>query len=219
MVKSENIDHEDQLATDHKHMTAAGTSNRSAGSCLRTIDSGYGLCIIEAHGGSVRTIAAMPDRLGFVIGSADHEVEFWDYQIKQKPGQANKQLTVSNVKTMRMSDDVLVVSISPDAKYITVALLDSTVRIHFVDTFKFFLSLYGHKLPVLCMDISLDGDLIVTGSADKNIKIWGLNFGDCHKSIFVHADSVKAVQFVPGTHYVFSVGKDRVVKYWHADEF
>lgn len=53
---------------------------------------------------------------------------------------------------------------------------------------KFFLSLYGHKLPVLCMDISSDGDLLVSGSADKNLKIWGLDFGDCHKSIFAHAD-------------------------------
>lgn len=57
-----------------------------------------------------------------------------------------------------------------------------------MDSLKLFLSLYGHKLPVLCMDISSDGDLIVTGSADKNMKIWGLDFGDCHKSIFAHAD-------------------------------
>ena len=28
-----------------------------------------------------------------------------------------------------------------------------------------------------------------------------------------------AVQFVPKTHYVFSVGKDRLVKYWDADKF
>lgn len=49
-------------------------------------------------------------------------------------------------------------------------------------------SLYGHKLPVFCMDISSDGDLIVTGSADKNLMIWGLDFGDRHKSIFAHAD-------------------------------
>ncbi|KAI5428738.1 hypothetical protein KIW84_033654 [Lathyrus oleraceus] len=131
--------------------------NPSTGSCLRTIDSGYGLCslilpsnkyglvgtkdgrleiidigsgthveVIEAHGGSMRTIVALPDRLVFVTGSADHEVKFWDYQIKQKPVQATKQLTVSNVKTIRMNNDVLVVAISPDAKYIVVALLDST---------------------------------------------------------------------------------------------
>lgn len=38
------------------------------------------------------------------------------------------------------------------------------------------------------MDISSDGALIVTGSADKNLKIWGMDFGDCHKSIFAHSD-------------------------------
>lgn len=27
------------------------------------------------------------------------------------------------------------------------------------------------------------------------------------------------VHFVPKTHYVFSVGKDRLVKYWDADKF
>lgn len=53
---------------------------------------------------------------------------------------------------------------------------------------QFFLSLYGHKLPVLCMDISSDSTLLVTGSADRNVKIWGLDFGDCHKSIFAHDD-------------------------------
>ena len=54
--------------------------------------------------------------------------------------------------------------------------------------FQFFLSLYGHKLPVLCLDISSDSKLLVSGSADRNVKIWGLDFGDCHKSIFAHDD-------------------------------
>lgn len=57
-----------------------------------------------------------------------------------------------------------------------------------MDSLKFYLSLYGHKLPVMCIDISSDGTLIATGSQDKNIKIWGLDFGDCHKSIFAHDD-------------------------------
>ena len=35
---------------------------------------------------------------------------------------------------------------------------------------------------------------MVTGSADKNIRIWGLDYGDCHRSIFAHDDSVMAVQ-------------------------
>ena len=64
------------------------------------------------------------------------------------------------------------------------------VQVHFMDSLKFFLSLYGHKLPVLSMDISTDSSLLISGSADKNIKIWGLDFGDCHRSLFAHADSI-----------------------------
>ncbi|XP_058767047.1 uncharacterized protein LOC131640680 [Vicia villosa] len=56
---------------------------------LEIIDIGSGtrVEVIEARGGFVRTIAALANKLGFVTGSADHEVKFWDYQIKQKPGQ------------------------------------------------------------------------------------------------------------------------------------
>jgi WD40 repeat protein len=42
---------------------------------------------LEAHGGPVRSIAALPNENGFVTGSADHDVKFWEYQINQKPGQ------------------------------------------------------------------------------------------------------------------------------------
>ncbi|ESQ55947.1 hypothetical protein EUTSA_v10024329mg [Eutrema salsugineum] len=224
--------------------------NPSTGSCLRTIDSGYGICSlivpkskygivgtksgvleiidigsaakvedVEAHGGTIWSIAPIPDDTGFVTVSADHEVKFWEYQVKKKPGQESKQLTVSNVRSMKMNDDVLAVAISPDAKHIAVALLDSTVKVFYVDSLKFYLSLYGHKLPVMCIAISSDGELIVTGSQDKNLKIWGLDFGDCHKSIFAHDDSVMGVKFVRNTHYLFSIGKDRLVKYWDADKF
>ena len=62
----------------------------------------------------------------------------------------------------------------------------SFIQVYFVDTLKFFLSLYGHSLPVLCLDVSYDGELIVTGSVDKSVKVWGLNFGDCHKSLLAH---------------------------------
>lgn len=240
------------LSTSHN---AVKVWNPNTGSCIRTIESGYGLCcsfapadryalvgtktgtleiidvgggtrseVIEAHSAAIRSIMPIPDENGsagssFVTGSADHDVKFWEYQIRRNPDTDSKQLTVKNVKTLKMNDDVLVMSVSPEGKYIAVALLDCTVRVFFLDSLKFFLSLYGHKLPVLCMDISSDGDLIVTGSADKNLKIWGLDFGDCHKSLFAHSDSVMDVKFVKNTHYMFSVGKDRLIKYWDADKF
>lgn len=69
------------------------------------------------------------------------------------------------------------------------------------------------------MDISSDSTLILTGSADRNIKLWGMDFGDCHKSIFAHDDSITGLQFVPRTHYFFSCGKDGKVKEWDGDSY
>lgn len=103
------------MSTSHK---AVKIWNPSTGSCLRTIDSGFGLCslfvpgnkyavigtkdgtleiidirsgtcleVVKAHGGSVQSIVSTPDGSGFVTGSADHDVKFWEYQTTQKPGQ------------------------------------------------------------------------------------------------------------------------------------
>lgn len=74
------------------------------------------------------------------------------------------------------------------------------------------------QLPVLAMDISDDSKLIVTCSADKNVKIWGLDFGDCHKSIFAHEDSVTQVLFEKKSHNFWTAGKDKVLKYWDGDK-
>ena len=68
------------------------------------------------------------------------------------------------------------------------------------------------------MDISNDSKLIVTCSADKNVKIWGLDFGDCHKSIFAHEESVMQVAFEKDSHYFWTVGKDKLLKYWDGDK-
>jgi hypothetical protein len=51
-----------------------------------------------------------------------------------------------HVRTLKMTDDVLGVRISPDGRLLAVSLLDSTVKVFYADTLKFFLSLYGHKV-------------------------------------------------------------------------
>lgn len=79
------------------------------------------------------------------------------------------------------------------------------------------MSFYGHKMPVLSCDISSDNTLLVSGSADKYIKIWGMDFGDCHKSLLAHKEPVTQVKFVRDTHYIISTGRDGMVKYWDGD--
>lgn len=116
-VRSVTLSSDNTLLLSTSH-SSVKLWNPSTGSCLRTIDSGYGLCsifvpgdkfavigtkggtleiidvrsgtcveVIEAHGGSVQSIVAIHDRSGFITGSTDHDVKFWEYQTIQKADQ------------------------------------------------------------------------------------------------------------------------------------
>lgn len=47
-----------------------------------------------------------------------------------------KVLSLLHTGTLKLEDAVLCVKISPNSKFVAVALLDSTVKIFFLDTFK-----------------------------------------------------------------------------------
>lgn len=176
---------------------------------------------IKAHDKELWSVSLAPNLRSCVTGGGDSTVKFWSFELINDSNnpEGNKVLSLIHKNTLELDENVLMAKISPDNKYIVVALLDSTVKILFLDSFKFFLSLYGHKLPVLCFDISYDNAIIATGSADRNVKIWGMDFGDVHRSLFAHDDSVMALQFIPKTHMFFTCGKDGKIKQWDGDTF
>eukprot|EP00041_Stephanoeca_diplocostata_P026325 m.707758 g.707758 ORF g.707758 m.707758 type:complete len:973 (+) comp22936_c1_seq3:138-3056(+) len=227
--------------------------DRGTKQCIRSLEAGYGLCVMfvpgnrhviigtrsgelqlfdvasgklletidDAHDGAIWSMDLQPDKHGFVTGGADHSVNLWEFELipDEHNNFVSKRLSCVHVKTLKMTDDVMCVRFSPDQRFLAIALLDATVKVFFADSLKFFVSLYGHKLPVLAMDISRDNTLIATGSGDKNIKIWGLDFGDCHKSFFAHQDVITGVKFLGTSHYLLSTSKDKTVKMWDGDKF
>lgn len=60
--------------------------------------------------------------------------------------QSGSLLSLVHLRTLKMTDDVLSVRYSPNGKLLAVSLLDSTVKVFYQDSLKFFLSLYGHKV-------------------------------------------------------------------------
>ncbi|KPM07119.1 WD repeat-containing POC1 centriolar protein-like protein [Sarcoptes scabiei] len=165
------------------------------------------------------SINLLPDLTGIVSGSEDKSIKFWSFDLIPEEDGHSRTLTLNLERTLVCDEGVICTKVSPNSKFIAAALLDSCVKIYFMDTFKFFLSLYGHKFPVLCMDISSDNALIVTGSSDKNIKIWGMDFGDCHRSLFAHDDNITSICFIPKTHQFFSASNDHKIKMWDGDNF
>ena len=72
-------------------------------------------------------------------------------------------------------------------------------------------------MPILSFDVSDDDAIIATGSADKDIKLWDMDFGHCIKSIFAHQEPITVVKFIKETHYLLSTSKDGHIKFWDID--
>lgn len=184
---------------------------------------------VPAHEGAVMAIQIHPDGRSLVSGSADKSAKFWKFEIVEEsiPGtrRTTPKLKLVQTRELKVKDDILSLCYTPDARLLAVSTLDNTVKVFFDDSLKLFLTLYGHKLPVLNMSVSSDSKIIATCSADKNVRLWGLDFGDCHKAFFAHQDSVMQVSFISQppsrdeTHHFFSASRDRTLKSWDGDKF
>jgi U3 small nucleolar RNA-associated protein 12 len=183
---------------------------------------------MKAHDRDIWSLQVHPDGKSLVTGSADKSAHFWEFQVVREEilgtTRKNLKLKLVHTRTLRVSDDVFAIRYSPDGRLLAVSTLDNTVKVFFSDNLQLFLTLYGHKLPVLSIDISFDSKLILTSSADKNVRVWGLDFGDCHKAFFAHQDSIMSVAFVPNNnegngHHFFSASKDKIIKYYDGDKF
>ncbi|KJH43198.1 WD domain, G-beta repeat protein [Dictyocaulus viviparus] len=171
----------------------------------------------KGHEGAIWGITHTVDGKQIITVSSDKKAKFWSYELVSEG--VRKRLSLRESRILEVPDEALCCALSPDGKFIVIGLLDNTAAVYFVDTLKFFISLYGHSLPVTCVTISPNSKLVVTGSADKSIKIWGLDFGDCHKSLHAHTDVVSAVMFSPSDELlVWSAGRDGKIKQWDAQK-
>jgi U3 small nucleolar RNA-associated protein 12 len=178
----------------------------------------------NAHDGAIWSIdvrrpSMQQPSTSIVTGSGDKKVKFWEIETQED----SDLPMLTHARTLEMSDDVVAVryshSTDPTKRMVFVSALDSTIKVFFEDTLKFFLSLYGHKLPALTVDASDDDAILASSGADKTIKIWGLDFGDTHRTLHGHQDSITDLRFVKRTHNFFTTSKDNTVRYWDGDRF
>ena len=209
--------------------------------CLLVFDISAGEVVYaeeDAHDGAIWSIdlrrpSASDPAISLVTGSADKCVKFWDIieadadadaDVSDDSGRAvGSGPVIVHARTLQMADDVVAVrysySMDSTKRMVFVSALDCTIKVFFDDSLKLFLSLYGHKLPALAVDASDDDILLASSGADKTIKIWGLDYGDTHRTLHGHEDSITDLRFVKRTHNFFTTSKDGTVRYWDADRF
>ncbi|KAK9170825.1 G-protein beta WD-40 repeat [Cryptosporidium meleagridis] len=172
----------------------------------------------NSHENAIQSLALCPDNTSFVSVAQDKSLNVYNFGLEEDSNGDEGQVTIQLSKTLPLSEEGLAIKFSPNGKYLIVSLLDNTVLVLYADTLKQFLVLYGHSLPVACLDVSHDNTIVATGSADKTIKIWGLDFGNIQRSFHAHNECVTQVCFIRDTHYLVSTARDGSLKLWDTDK-
>lgn len=125
-------------------------------------------------------------------------------------------------------DSISDLAFSPVAEFLATANWDGKVRIYEINVMNNMTgvvtpttvngrAMYTSGGPVLSCRFSTDGTKIVSGGADKQVKLFDLASQQA-QTIGQHADTVKAVRYVQcgpqNTQCVVSGSWDRTVKYW-----
>lgn len=77
------------------------------------------------------------------------------------------------------------------------------------------ITLFGHEGSVAGIAVSLDGQKIASGSADKKIIIWNLQNGEVEKELKGHDGQVTTLAFTPDGKKLVSGSTDKTVKIWN----
>lgn len=77
------------------------------------------------------------------VTCGDSTVKLWKFELVTLPNLGRKVLSLLHYKTLQLDDSILCAKVSPDNKLLAVALLDNTIKIFFLDTFKVYISLYS----------------------------------------------------------------------------
>jgi len=103
------------------------------------------------------------------------------------------------------NDHIVFSRFSPDGSLFAFSCLDNKIYIHDYPSLSLRCSLYGHSLPVRHFSISSDCSLLVSCGSDKLVKIWGLQFGECRKSLLLDA---RAAEYYADDLFMASTAKE-----------
>jgi len=103
---------------------------------------------------------------------------------------------------------------SPDGSSFAVGLLSGEIQVYSTSNWEVAWTLEGHE-DVVRIAYSPDGNRICSGSHDKTVRIWDMDYGVCQYTLTDHADEVHCVAYSPLGDMVASCSSDRTIRLWN----
>ncbi len=193
------------FSPDGKQLVSAGGDSKNLvfDVILWDVPSGDILVKFNGHFAPVTGAAFSPDGKTVATCATDNTIRLWDVGNRMP----------KEIKRLQGDQSFNAVAYHPEFEILASASDDETVRVWTLETGKF-ISLKGHKRPVLTTAISADGSMVASGSSvNYQVKVWGVNDGDNYGTFLGHKGAVHSVAFVRDGEMI-SGGADGAVIVW-----
>ncbi|CAD2100082.1 U3 small nucleolar RNA-associated protein 12, putative [Plasmodium vinckei brucechwatti] len=151
--------------------------------------------------------------------TSDEEEDSYNDEEKEKMKLNKNTIRFKEVDYYNLTDKVSCAMYSPNGQYICIGYLNNLIEVLYSDTLKLHLTLYGHSLPITCMDISKDNKILASSSSDKFLFIWNLEYGSINKRLHINCDVLTKIKFFNETNHLISISSDGYIKMWDAIKF
>jgi len=200
-----------QSEIDNATPTSLARKNQDPASWLPKSPARHSL---ESHRGPVNCVAFHPVFSSLASGSDDSTIKIWDWELGELErtikGHTN---AVLDLDFGGPRGGTLLASCSND---LTIKLWDPS------DEYKNIRTLPGHDhsvsavrfVPSGAAGAPSSGNLLVSASRDKTLRIWDVSTGYCLKTLRGHADWVRDVAPSPDGRFLLSVSDDRISRLW-----
>jgi platelet-activating factor acetylhydrolase IB subunit alpha len=171
---------------------------------------------LQSHRQPVTCVAFHPVFSSLASGSEDTTIKIWDWELGELERTVKGHTkAVLDVDYGGPRGGTLLASCSSD---LTIKLWDPS------DEYKNIRTLPGHDhsvsavrfIPSGSAGSPASGNLLVSASRDKTLRIWDVTTGYCVKTIQGHLDWVRDVVASPDGRFLFSGGNDQVPRLWDA---
>ncbi|NET26804.1 DnaJ domain-containing protein [Okeania sp. SIO1I7] len=170
--------------------------------------------VIKAHTASIHALAISADNQTFATASSDCSVSLWNFK-------TGKRLYTF----FGYSQEVQTVALNPKTPIVVSGDFEGKITTYNIDTKQHCHTFFAPNSPtshgdsIFAVAISSDGKNVVSGSADRTIRLWQLETGKLKRIFNGHQDKVWAVALSSDGKTMASGSADKTIRLWNINSY